>query len=59
MRVSGYVTPCSTEEKRRIALSKLETAGSRARKAYYYLDKDSERSLHYWKLLFGPSFRAR
>jgi hypothetical protein len=59
MHVSGYVHACSTEEKRRITLSKLETAASRAHKACYYLDRDPARSLHYWKLLFGRNFPSR
>lgn len=59
MHVSGYVQPCSTDEKRRTALSKLETAATRAHKACYYLDRDPELSIHYWKLLFGPKFPSR
>lgn len=56
MHVSGYVNPSSTNEKRRTALSKLDTARSRARKALHYFDRDLKRSLYYWRLLFGPNF---
>lgn len=59
MRVSGYVHACSTKEKHRTALSKLETACSRAGKAVYYFDRNPEESLHYWKLMFGPKFPSR
>lgn len=59
MHVSGYVHACSTEQKHRLALSKLETASSRVRKAAYYIDRDHEVSLHYWRLLFGPNFPVR
>ena len=59
MRVSGYVQPCTTNEKRRTTLSKLETAATRAHKACYYLDRDPKQAIHYWKLLFGPKFPSK
>lgn len=59
MQVSGYVRACSTDEKRRTVMSKMETAAARARKAYYYLNRDPELSIHYWKLLFGSGFPSR
>jgi hypothetical protein len=57
MGISGYIDSCSTDNFKKDALSKLETAVSRAEKAY-----DSERTsnigdaFYWWSLLFNETF---
>jgi len=59
MEISGYIQPCSTEAKKRDALSKLQTALSRAKKA-----REAEKAekiadaFYWWNLLFDGYFPA-
>lgn len=57
MRISGYISPCSSPSKLSVAKSKLKTALSRAEKA-----QDAEangnirEAFNWWKYLFGNKF---
>jgi hypothetical protein len=57
MKVSGYVRACKTETKKREALSKLNTAYSRAEKAFGASEADA---FYWWQMLYiNGRFPAR
>ena len=57
MRISNSIAACSTEAKLETALSKLETAHSRARKAYdARLKGNTEEAFEWWDLLYNGGF---
>ncbi len=57
MGISGYISPCKTEAFHKDALSKLETAASRAIKAREATKKgDISEAFDYWRLLFNNEF---
>lgn len=56
----GRIQPCSSEAKKNEALSKLDTAATRARKALdAHNDGNLDTSFYYLNLLFGGRFPAR
>ena len=59
MRVSGYVYPCLTDRKREDALSKLNTAYSRAEKAYNQRKRNIDKCFYWWNMFFGDKFPRR
>jgi hypothetical protein len=57
MGISGYIPACSSDAKREDALSKLETAYSRAQKARDESAKDNiAEAFEYWRLLYNYEF---
>lgn len=57
MGVSGYISACKTETMREIALSKLETALSRATKAKESVDAGNiSEAFEWWRLLYNYEF---
>ncbi|SUA80435.1 Uncharacterised protein [Nocardia otitidiscaviarum] len=57
---TGRFQACSSDYKKTEALSKLNTAATRANKALKaYQDNDHEEAFHYLDLLFGGKFPAR
>ena len=57
MEVSGYISACKSESLREDALSKLETAVTRAEKAREDADKGNiEDAFYWWRLLFNNEF---
>ncbi|GIH06651.1 hypothetical protein Rhe02_47180 [Rhizocola hellebori] len=60
MGIAGRFYACSTDPKKRDALSKLSTAATRARKAVEaYKSGDPATAFYYLNLLFGGEFPAR
>ena len=59
MGISGYVRPCISEAKKDDALSKLDTAVSRAQKAYDKRESDLDYCFYWWNLFFNNEFPAR
>ena len=57
---SGRFYPCSSDARKAIALSKLGTASTRARKALEAYRKDNlDEAFYYLNLLFNGKFPAR
>ena len=60
-RISGYISPCSTDTKLAVAKSKLSTALTRAQKACDAKDEgDIKKAFEWWDLLYNynfPSYR--
>lgn len=59
MRVSGNVHACISDAKKRISLSKLQTAYSRSEKAYGQRKKNIDKCFHWWNLFFNDKFPRR
>ncbi len=59
MQVSGLVTACKTERQKNSALSKLKTALSRAEKAYWVMDKNTNDCFGWWKKFYDGEFPSR
>lgn len=59
MGISGYVKACTSDYKKEDALSKLETALSRATKAYEYREKDLDKCFYWWNMFFNYEFPSR
>ncbi len=58
--LTGRFHPCSSDANKRDALSKLDTAATRARKALNaHLDDDPDDAFYYLDLLFGGKFPPR
>lgn len=59
MGVSGYIYPCVSEATKKEALSKIETALSRAEKARdAEMEENIEDAFYWWNLLFDYEFPA-
>lgn len=58
MQVSGMVQACKTEKKESV-LSKLETARSRAEKAYLSKDTNLDDCFQWWKKFYAGEFPSR
>ena len=57
--ISGHIYPCSTDAKKSDALSKLETALGRAKKARDAEESENVRdAFHWWNLVFAEKFPA-
>jgi hypothetical protein len=59
MGISGLVHPCTTDAKKEIALSRLATAASRARKAVEFKTSNPSEAFRYWDYIFDNKFPAR
>lgn len=59
MGISGLVDACSTDTKKEVALSKLATAASRARKDVELKMRKPDKAFEYWDLLFNEQFPNR
>ncbi|MEH6765757.1 MAG: nucleotidyltransferase [Aequorivita antarctica] len=59
MGISGYISACSTDAKRQDALSKLNTANSRAGKAYDNRISNVDNAFYWWNLFFNNEFPNR
>jgi hypothetical protein len=59
MGVSGNVSACKTEKKKKSALSKLKIACSRAEKAYISKNKNLDRCFYWWKMVYKGKFPSR
>ncbi|MEY9893538.1 hypothetical protein ABIA31_007218 [Catenulispora sp. MAP5-51] len=56
---TGRIQPCSSSANKIVALSKLDTAVKRAKKAYDAVkENDLEVAFEYWDKLFGDMFPA-
>ena len=57
MGISGYIPPCKTQALYEEALSKLETAATRAEKAREAADKNNiSDGFYWWRLLYNDEF---
>jgi hypothetical protein len=57
MGVSGYISACKTDALKQDALSKLDTAATRAEKARDAASRDDiSGAFDWWRLLYGESF---
>lgn len=57
MGVAGYIYPCKTEAMKQDALSKLDTAATRAEKACEAsLNNDTKSAFYWWNLLYNEKF---
>ena len=57
MRVTGYIHPCKTEALKQDALSKLNTAATRAEKAREAeSNQDTKTAFDWWRLLYNNNF---
>jgi len=55
--ISGSIQPCKSTSQKNVALSKLQTAVTRARKARSAeLDEDIKEAFHWWNMLFNSKF---
>lgn len=59
MGISGYIKACGSNAKLTEALSKLNTALTRAEKAVNSREKDLDECFYYWNLFFNKEFPAR
>lgn len=59
MNISGLVKACSTDAKKATAISKLNTAATRARKAVEKRLTNPDDAFYYWNLLYNDKFPAR
>ena len=59
MGISGLIEACSTDVKRRDALSKLSTGLGRAEKAVDRRDGDLDKCFYWWNMFFDGRFPAR
>ncbi len=59
MGISGLIEACSTDVKRRDALSKLSTGLGRAEKAVDRRDGDLDKCFYWWDMFFDGRFPAR
>lgn len=59
MQVSGLVNACGTEKKKLTALSKLNTAYSRAEKAVWEKDRNLNDCFNWWKKFYDGNFPSR
>lgn len=59
MKVSGLITACMTEVKRRAAMTKLARAYSRALKAHSCRNKNLDECFRWWKKFFNGKFPSR
>ena len=59
MGISGYINPCSSENKREDALSKVKTGASRSEKANAEREGDLDLAFQWWDKFFGGEFPSR
>lgn len=59
MGISGLVSACSTDAKKRDALSKLSTGFTRAEKAYQERNEDLDDCFHWWNMFYNDGFPSR
>lgn len=59
MGISGYISACSTDAKKQIALSKVSSDLARAEKAYEQKDKNLDKCFEWWNLFFNYQFPSR
>lgn len=59
MGVSGNVSACATEIKKKTAMSKLRIACSRAEKAYLSRNRNLDDCFYWWKMFYNGKFPSR
>lgn len=59
MKVSGYISACSTERQRAVAISKLYTGHTRALKACLSETVNIDHCFYWWNLLYNRVFPSR
>lgn len=59
MGISGLVSACSTDAKKRDALSKLSTGYTRSEKAYQERNNDQDDCFYWWNMFYNDGFPRR